>query len=56
MPGIFKMVPGAGIESARLAAGDFEFAVQATSPGKWGNAECILKYTIVLINQVVMLF
>jgi hypothetical protein len=26
-PLIYKLVPGAGIEPARLAAGDFEFAI-----------------------------
>jgi hypothetical protein len=31
------MVPGAGIEPARLAAGDFESAIYSVSTGKWGE-------------------
>ena len=31
------MVPGAGIEPARLAAGDFELAIYSVSTGKCGE-------------------
>jgi hypothetical protein len=31
------LVPGAGIEPARLAAGDFESAIYSVSTGKWGE-------------------
>ena len=37
------MVPGAGIEPARLAAGDFEFAFDSVCTGKKGEAERRLK-------------
>jgi len=32
-----SMVPGAGIELARLAAGDFESVIYSVSTGKWGE-------------------
>ena len=31
------MVPGAGIEPARLAAEDFELVIYSVSTGKWGE-------------------
>jgi len=31
------LVPGAGIEPACLAAGDFELAIYSVSAGKWGE-------------------
>ncbi len=31
------LVPGAGIEPARLAAGDFESVIYSVSTGKWGE-------------------
>ena len=34
---IFIVVPGAGIEPARLAAGDFESVIYSVSTGKWGE-------------------
>ncbi|WP_425473239.1 hypothetical protein [Verticiella sediminum] len=32
-----SLVPGAGIEPARLAAGDFESVIYSVSTGKWGE-------------------
>jgi hypothetical protein len=31
------LVPGAGIEPARLAVGDFESVIYSVSTGKWGE-------------------
>jgi hypothetical protein len=36
-------VPGAGIEPARLAAGDFELAFYGVCVGQWGEGECRIK-------------
>jgi len=33
----YLMVPGAGIEPARLAAGDFESVIYSVCTGKWGE-------------------
>ena len=45
------MVPGAGIEPARLAAGDFEFAFLGVCVGKRSEVERKLKQVKVITNQ-----
>ncbi len=52
-PLIYKMVPGAGIEPARLAAGDFELACKGVFVGKRGESERRFIRLNVIINQQV---
>ena len=46
-----NLVPGAGLEPARLAAGDFELAFEGVCLGKWGEAERRLRQVKVIVNQ-----
>lgn len=45
------MMPGAGIEPARLAAGYFELAIYGVCLGKWGEGERRLVKVKVIIDQ-----
>ena len=47
----FIVVPGAGIEPARLAAGDFELAIYGVCIGKWGEGKRRLFKEKAILNQ-----
>jgi len=50
------LVPGAGIEPARLAAGDFELAIYGVRIGKGGEVEGELIQVKEFTNQMLSVF